>query len=66
VAAAEALQKIRPYADEIVCLDAPDFFYAVGQFYRSFAQVDDAEVVALLRAHRNAHADQPGERTSDR
>ena len=62
VAAAAALEKVRPYADELVCLDAPEFFYAVGQFYRSFAQVDDAEVVALLHAHQNAHAYQPGER----
>ena len=43
-------------------LEASDFFYAVAQFYRSFAQVDDAEVVTLLHAHRNAHADQLGER----
>jgi predicted phosphoribosyltransferase len=62
VAAAAAVEKVRPYADELVCLDAPEFFYAVGQFYRSFAQVDDAEVVALLRADRDAHADQGGER----
>jgi predicted phosphoribosyltransferase len=31
-----------------VCLDAPEGFYAVGQFYRSFGQVDDSEVTALL------------------
>ena len=37
------------YADDVVCLDVPDAFYAVGQFYRDFRQVDDAEVVALLR-----------------
>lgn len=62
VAAAEALEKVRPYADELVCLDSPEFFYAVGQFYRSFAQVDDAEVATLLHARRNVHAEQPGER----
>ena len=31
-------------------LDTPDNFYAVGQFYREFRQVDDAEVIAQLRA----------------
>ena len=62
VAAAAAVEKIRPYADELVCLGVPEFFYAVGQFYRNFAQVDDAEVVALLEADRDAHADQGGER----
>jgi len=50
VASAEAVEKVRPYADEVVCLHAPAFFYAVGQFYRNFTQVDDSEVVALLRA----------------
>ena len=48
VASAEAVEKVRPYADEIVCLETPEFFYAVGQFYRSFAQVGDDEVIALL------------------
>ena len=50
VASPEALEKIRPMADEVVCLHAPANFQAVGQFYRHFPQVDDEEVVALLRA----------------
>ena len=50
VASTEAIDKIRPYADDVVCLQAPTLFYAVGQFYRNFTQVDDSEVVALLRA----------------
>jgi predicted phosphoribosyltransferase len=33
-----------------VCLEAPESFRAVGQYYESFAQVEDAEVVELLRA----------------
>jgi len=49
VAAADALEKIRPHADEVICLKIPGFFYAVGQFYRNFRQVGDDEVVALLR-----------------
>ncbi|WP_348682375.1 phosphoribosyltransferase [Acidovorax soli] len=50
VASPEALEKIRPMADEVVCLHAPAHFQAVGQFYRHFPQVDDAEVIALLGA----------------
>jgi len=50
VAAAESLERVRPHADEVVCLAAPDNFYAVGQFYCDFQQVEDEEVVALLRA----------------
>ena len=49
VASHDALVKVRTYTDEVVCLQVPDFFYAVGQFYRHFPQVSDAEVVALLR-----------------
>jgi len=48
VAAAESLERVRPYADEVVCLDTPEAFYAVGQFYGEFPQVEDEEVVALL------------------
>jgi predicted phosphoribosyltransferase len=48
VAPPDTLEKIRPYADEVVCLQAPEFFRAVGQFYRDFPQVDDAEVEAIL------------------
>ena len=49
VAPPDTLEKIRPYADEVVCLHAPPFFRAVGQFYADFPQVDDTEVEAILR-----------------
>jgi predicted phosphoribosyltransferase len=50
VAPPDTLEKVRPYADEVVCLSAPELFYAVGQFYQSFPQVSDEEVIALLGA----------------
>ena len=50
VASAEALAKVRGQADEVICLQAPADFQAVGQFYRDFAQVEDDEVIALLQA----------------
>jgi predicted phosphoribosyltransferase len=49
VASAEALELVRPLADEVVCLDVPEFFYAVGQAYQHFPQVSDAEVIATLK-----------------
>jgi predicted phosphoribosyltransferase len=52
VAAPDSLEQVRPYADEVVCLEAPEEFRAVGQFYRSFPQVEDKEVVALLARSR--------------
>jgi putative phosphoribosyl transferase len=49
VAAPESLEKVRPYADEVVCLAAPPEFHAVSQFYSAFPQVEDEEVMRLLR-----------------
>lgn len=49
VASPEALALVRPLADEVVCLEAPPDFEAVGQFYRDFAQVEDDEVIRLLK-----------------
>lgn len=49
VAAAESLDLIRPYADAIVCLHAPLELYAVGLYYRSFAQVSDEQAIRTLR-----------------
>ncbi|MDP1926663.1 MAG: phosphoribosyltransferase family protein [Thiobacillus sp.] len=48
VAPPDTLEKIRPYADEVVCLHAPVSFRAVGQFYAEFPQIEDAEVEAIL------------------
>lgn len=49
VAPPDTLEKIRGYADEVVCLSTPPYFQAVGQFYADFPQVDDVEVIEILR-----------------
>ena len=49
VAPPDTLDRIRAYADEVVCLEAPASFRAVGQFYADFPQIEDAEVEAILR-----------------
>ncbi len=49
VAPPDTLEKIRGYADEVICLQAPMFFQAVGQFYADFPQIDDREVEAILK-----------------
>ena len=49
VASPDSLELVRPYADEVVCLHAPAGFFAVGQFYRTFGQVDDEQAIALLQ-----------------
>ena len=45
----DTLAKVADLADEVVCLEAPPFFQAVGQFYQHFPQVDDDEVIELLK-----------------
>ncbi len=55
VAAPDSLELVRPYCDEVVCLEAPREFYAVGQFYREFSQVEDEEVVELLAQEEKRH-----------
>lgn len=48
VIAAGAAALIRPDVDELVALEEPEVFYAVGQFYRHFDQVSDDEVLEAL------------------
>ncbi len=50
VAPPDTLERVRGSADKVVCLSAPVEFYAVGQFYQDFQQVEDEEVVATLAA----------------
>ena len=45
----DTLHKVEILADETVCLEVPEYFMAVGQFYIEFPQVEDAEVVAILQ-----------------
>lgn len=49
VAPEESLGKLAEIADGVLCLRVPAFFGAVGQFYREFTQVDDSEVIEILR-----------------
>ena len=48
VAAPSSLRELQTEADEVICLDAPADFYAVGQAYQFFDQVSDEEVCAIL------------------
>jgi len=53
VAPRETLEVLRPMVDEIVCLDTPTPFYAIGMHYRDFHQVSDSEVVHILGEARS-------------
>jgi putative phosphoribosyl transferase len=48
VAPRSACERLRAEADELICLEMPEPFYGVGQFYKDFSQVSDEEVAELL------------------
>jgi uncharacterized protein (TIGR00369 family) len=52
VAPPSADTAMRGDADEVICLEMPERFLAIGEWYEDFAQTSDEEVVALLRAAR--------------
>jgi putative phosphoribosyl transferase len=50
VAPAQTCHELRGLADDVICLEAPNPFYAVGFWYVDFQQVSDDEVRSLLKA----------------
>jgi putative phosphoribosyl transferase len=49
VGAPATIEALRDDADDVVCLYQPANFFAVGQFYDRFDQVQDDEVIDVLR-----------------
>jgi len=49
VGAVDTCRRLRHVADEVICLESPDPFFAVGQWYQDFAQTTDDEVRNLLQ-----------------
>jgi putative phosphoribosyl transferase len=56
-ASMEAAEKLSRLADEVVCLETPEPFWSVGDHYRRFPQLSDADVVGVL----NRFAARPSE-----
>lgn len=55
VAPNRTCNRLKNEVDELVCLQTPLSFHAIGQFYEDFSQVPDEEVIELLkRAQRPA------------
>lgn len=48
VAPRETIDRLKAKVDRLVCLHAPEIFWAVGSFYLTFDQTSDEEVIALL------------------
>ena len=57
VAPLHTCKQLRSKVDELICPYQPETFYAIGQFYEDFSQVNDEEVTELLqRAARPAES----------
>lgn len=50
VVALDSLKKLQEEADKVIYLEAPEMFFAVGQFYQNFNQVSDEEVIRILNS----------------
>jgi putative phosphoribosyl transferase len=48
VAPPDTIARLEPEVDDIICLETPAPFYAIGLYYYDFTQVSDDEVVAML------------------
>jgi putative phosphoribosyl transferase len=66
VAPYDFARRLHGDADELVCLETPRDFAAVGQFYADFTQVDDEEVTACLRRAAQRHRHTTGAEAADR
>ena len=47
---------LEKYFDEVICLERPERFRAVGNWYRDFTQVEDDEVARILKHFRSERA----------
>jgi putative phosphoribosyl transferase len=48
VAPAESLRRLADEADEVICLQTPEPFFAIGEFYLRFEQTSNDEVTRIL------------------
>lgn len=60
VAPPETVATLRADADDVVAVDTPEPFFAIGGWYSDFSPTSDTEVVELLRAARG-HEDRVGD-----
>ncbi|ABO51815.1 phosphoribosyltransferase [Desulforamulus reducens MI-1] len=51
VAPPDTVERLEKEVDHLICLVSQEPFYAVGQFYKNFCQIDDDEVISLLAGH---------------
>jgi len=60
VAPSDWTARLAGVADEFVCVDMPEPFFGIGQFYRDFSQTTDHEVISCLERGRRLAASAAG------
>jgi putative phosphoribosyl transferase len=60
VAPRATVARLAEVADQVICVESPEPFFAIGQWYRDFSQTSDAEVVELLRRAAGPREATPG------
>jgi putative phosphoribosyl transferase len=53
------IEQLKRLADRVVCLFTPESFYAIGEFYKDFAQTGDDQVIYLLQKNKEKHVLEP-------
>jgi len=48
------IEELEEIADRVVCLNTPEFFQAIGEFYTDFSQTSDEEVIELMRQNKRS------------
>lgn len=52
VGSPDTISRLERAVDDVVVLHAPDYFHGVGQFFQDFSQVQDDEVVRIMKKYR--------------
>lgn len=61
VGPSHSIEQLRTEADEVICVETPPYFRAVGQFYESFDQVSDEQAMGYLNSSSERDDDRRAE-----
>jgi putative phosphoribosyl transferase len=55
------IKELKKQATRVVCLYTPEYFQAIGQFYKDFSQTEDEEVIRLLKQSSQINPKKPAD-----
>lgn len=54
IAALDTYQSLKTEADDVICLATPSHLSSIGEWYKDFSQVEDSEVLEILKNRNKA------------